>query len=79
MLAKQSKEALGRLLSKPDGVELHIDEPQNSPPSLILRFDDGGDDLLRGRGAGGAKDDAAVFADDDHGPADAVPSGFSAS
>ena len=45
-----------------------------APPSprllLILRFDDGGDDLLRRWGIGGAIDDAPVFADDDNGSAD---------
>ena len=51
-----------------------MDEPRT--PLLILRFDDSGDDLLGGRGASGAKDNAAVFADDDHGPADAVPFRF---
>jgi hypothetical protein len=39
---------------------------------LVLRLDDGGDDLLRRWGAAGAIDDAAVFADDDHGPADTL-------
>ena len=73
-MGEESEEALGRLLSKPNGVELHLDELRTR--LLILRFDDGGNDLLGGWGAGDAKDDAAVFADDDHGPADAIPFRF---
>jgi hypothetical protein len=59
------------------GVAYQIEEePQSFSAKrrlLVLRLGDGGDDLLRGWGAAGAIDDAAVFADDDHRPADTFP------
>jgi hypothetical protein len=103
MLGEESKEALGRLLGEPDGVELHqasreVEESRSrgeggnvagtgvftsfvfrqpkrtsSPHLLVLRLADGRDDLIWRWGAAGPIDDAPVFADDDHRPADTVP------
>src|SRR5215210_216082 len=56
---------------------MHYRSPISCQPRLlVLSVNDGGDDLLWRWGAAGAIDDAAVLADDDHGPADAVPLRF---